>query len=191
MKNTGFLWSLLFAGLLLFACSERDDTQPDDDDTSEADPCDNCFPEGEVVPACTETSQCTGWIYGNSLCGPDGFCELGVPECWECEDDPADDDDDFDWEDPPIFLASYDFSLVMLDNQITQSFSVIFGQMDISVSSTAFLAEMVTETGETWDWGGSLDSNAQQFLVGGTEFLPGIILRPKVIGRMTHLQQRG
>jgi len=85
----------------------------------------------------------------------------------------ADDDDDFTFDDPPVFLASYDFSLVMLNNELTGDYSVIQGEMAVSVSSTAFLAELVTSDGQEWDWGGTLDQNAQQFLVRGWFQPPG------------------
>ncbi len=90
------------------------------------------------------------------------------------DDDDASDDDDFTFEDPPVFLASYDFSLVFLENAIAGDYSAVHGQMDVSVSTTAFLAEMVTTDGQEWAWGGTLDQNAQQFLVRGWMTPPSV-----------------
>ena len=90
------------------------------------------------------------------------------------DDSSVDDDDDFTFEDPPVFLASYDFSLVFLENALSGDYSAVHGQMDVSVSATAFLAEMVTTDGLEWAWGGSLDQNAQQFLVRGWMTPPGV-----------------
>jgi hypothetical protein len=90
------------------------------------------------------------------------------------DDDEASDDDDFTFEDPPVFLASYDFTFVMLENEISGDYSAIHGQMDISVSATAFLAEMNTTDGDQWDFGGSLDQNAQSFQVRGWMTPPGV-----------------
>ncbi len=90
------------------------------------------------------------------------------------DDDDASDDDDFTFEDPPVFLASYDFTFVFLKNEISGDFSAITGQMDISVSATAFLAEMNTTEGEQWDFGGFLDRNAQSFHVRGWMTPPGV-----------------
>ena len=90
------------------------------------------------------------------------------------DDDTTGDDDDFTFEDPPVFLASYDFTFVMLENAISGDYSAIHGQMDVSVSATAFLAELSTTDGEQWDLGGSLDSNAQSFHVRGWMTPPSV-----------------
>ena len=101
-------------------------------------------------------------------------CTVRGGEEPEDDDDATGDDDDFTFEDPPVFLASYDFTFVMLENEISGDYSAIHGQMDVSVSATAFLAEMSTTDGEQWDLGGSLTNNAQSFQVRGWMTPPGV-----------------
>ncbi len=90
------------------------------------------------------------------------------------DDSTVADDDDTEFDDPPVFLASFDFTFVMLENAISADFSAIQGVMDISVSTTAFLAEMVTDDGQEWEFGGSLVQNEQSFDVRGWMTPPGV-----------------
>lgn len=82
------------------------------------------------------------------------------------DDDDAGDDDD-GTNDPPVFLNSFDFRLVQLENQVTGDFEVIQGQMDVYVSSTVFRAELTTSNGQTWEWLGALIVNEESFNVAG------------------------
>ncbi len=88
------------------------------------------------------------------------------------DDDTGDDDDSTN--DPPIFLDSFDFRLVQLQNAVTGQFDVIQGQMDIYVSNTVFLAELTTTAGEEWTWQGPLVLNESRFEVTGQMVLPGV-----------------
>ncbi len=67
------------------------------------------------------------------------------------DDDTGDDDDTSGSVDPPVFLAGYDFTLVLLSNDISGEYS-----------------------GDNWSWGGSLDQNEQAFLVRGYFDVPGL-----------------
>jgi len=87
-------------------------------------------------------------------------------------DDDAGDDDDFEWEGDPVLLASYDFTLVMTKNALSGQFAAIHGTMDVSVTETQFLAELVTDDGTQWDWFGSL-LNTTSFDVYGDFAPPG------------------
>ena len=88
------------------------------------------------------------------------------------DDDTGDDDDST--ADPPVFLAAYDFSLVMLENKQTNTSSAIHGEMDVYVSTTAFEARLATSAGVQWDWSGALVQNEQSFNVFGQFGLPGM-----------------
>jgi hypothetical protein len=81
------------------------------------------------------------------------------------DDDAADDDDATN--DPPVFLNSFDFRLVQLENQVTGGFELIEGQMDVYVSSTVFRAELTTSNGQEWEWLGALVTNEESFNVAG------------------------
>jgi hypothetical protein len=87
------------------------------------------------------------------------------------DDDDAVDDDDFEWEGDPVLLATYDFTLVIVKNELSNQFAAIHGQMDVSVTDTQFLAEMRTADRE-WDWFGSL-LNTTSFDVHGAFLPPG------------------
>ena len=89
------------------------------------------------------------------------------------DDDDAGDDDD-GTNDPPVFLDSFDFRLVQLENQVTGQYDLIQGQMDIFVSNTVFLAELTTSTGQEWTWQGPLVLNESRFEVTGQMELPGV-----------------
>ncbi len=89
------------------------------------------------------------------------------------DDDATGDDDDATNEDVPVFLASFDFSLIMLENVPTGIYDRIEGQMDVSVSTTRFLAEMETSDGQTWSWDGNLEANEGAFHVRGYMVPPG------------------
>jgi len=82
------------------------------------------------------------------------------------DDDDAGDDDD-GTNDPPVFLNSFDFRLVQLENKVTGAFEVIQGQMDVYVSSTVFRAELTTTDGKQWEWLGALVVNEESFNVAG------------------------
>ena len=82
-------------------------------------------------------------------------------------------DDDTFWEEPPQFLARYDFRLVTLKNEQSGIYEAPTGTMDVSVSSTQFLAEMETAGGQSWSWGGTLESNQLAFHVNGWYRPPG------------------
>ena len=89
------------------------------------------------------------------------------------DDDSSQADDDDDSWIPPEYLATYDFTLVMLGNDLSGEFAAIHGQMDVSTSSNAILAEMTTFDGEQWDWSGGLVQNEQSFAVRGWMRPPG------------------
>jgi hypothetical protein len=89
------------------------------------------------------------------------------------DDDATGDDDDATNEDTPVFLASFDFNLIMLENEPHGIYDRIEGQMDVSVSTTQFLAELETSTGETWEWSGTLENNEGAFHVRGWMVAPG------------------
>jgi hypothetical protein len=89
------------------------------------------------------------------------------------DDDATGDDDDATNEDVPVFLASFEFNLIMLENAPSGIYDRIEGQMDVSVSTTRFLAELQTSDGQTWDWDGSLKANEGAFHVRGTMIAPG------------------
>ncbi len=89
------------------------------------------------------------------------------------DDDSATADDDDDSYVPPEFLATYDFTLVMLANEVSGQFAAVHGQMDVSTSSNAFLAELDTVDGEHWEWFGGLVANEQSFTVHGWMRPPG------------------
>lgn len=116
-----------------------------------------------LAPACTQRR-------------PDGEDETPTPEP---EDTPADDDsainpgDDDTTTDIPVFLARYDFRIVTYDNDINGEYPTISGTMDVSTSSVEFIAELSTDGGATWSWGGPLEQNEQQFLVRGYMDVPG------------------
>jgi hypothetical protein len=88
------------------------------------------------------------------------------------DDDTGDDDDSTN--DPPVFLDSFDFRLVQLENAVTGQFDLIQGQMDIYVSDTVFLAELTTTAGDDWTWQGPLVLNESRFEVTGQMELPGV-----------------
>ena len=90
------------------------------------------------------------------------------------DDDDVTGDDDDSTADPPVFLNSYDFRLVQLENQVTGQFDVVAGQMDIYVSQTVFQAALTTSTGAEWTWQGPLVVNEQRFDVTGQMELPGV-----------------
>ena len=89
------------------------------------------------------------------------------------DDDSASDDDDATNEDIPVYLASFDFSLIMLQNDPYGVYDQIDGQMDVSVSTTQFLAELTTDTGDVWSWSGDLLENQTAFEVRGYFRPPG------------------
>ena len=89
------------------------------------------------------------------------------------DDDATGDDDDATNEDIPVFLASFDFNLIMLENAPSGIYGRVEGQMDVSVSTTQFLAELETSTGEVWEWSGSLKANEGAFRVRGYMLTPG------------------
>ena len=90
------------------------------------------------------------------------------------DDDSAVGDDDDSTNDPPVFLNSYDFRLVQLENGQSSTFSYVRGQMDVYVSSTVFRAEMTTESGLEWEWLGPLVVNQESFEVTGEMEVPGV-----------------
>ena len=89
------------------------------------------------------------------------------------DDDATGDDDDATNEDIPVFLASFDFNLIMLENEPTGIYDRIEGQMDVSVSTTQFLAVLQTSVGDTWEWSGTLKANEGAFHVRGYMQAPG------------------
>ena len=89
------------------------------------------------------------------------------------DDDATSDDDDSTFNDPPVFLAAYDFAMVVFLNTPNGVYEIIEGQMDVSVSTTRFLAELVTDGGQTYEWQGTLDSNQNAFSVFGNFRPPG------------------
>ena len=90
------------------------------------------------------------------------------------DDDDATGDDDDATNDPPVFLNSFDFRLVQLENAVTGDYQVIDGQMDIYVSSTVFQAFLSTSNGDEWEWQGPLVVNEERFEVTGEMALPGV-----------------
>jgi hypothetical protein len=117
-----------------------------------------------MLPACRGTSS-----------GDDDSTEVADDDSTSTGDDDssATGDDDTQWEEPPQFLARYDFRLVTLKNEQGGQFESVSGTMDVSVSTTQFLAELVTTGGQDWSWFGSLESNEQAFHVAGWYRPPG------------------
>ena len=98
--------------------------------------------------------------------------EEGDDDSADDDDFADDDDDDFEWEGDPVLLASYDFTLVIVKNELSGQFAAIHGDMDVSVTETQFLAELRTDDGVSWDWFGSL-LNTTSFDVNGVFVPPG------------------
>jgi hypothetical protein len=90
------------------------------------------------------------------------------------DDDDATADDDDATVDPPVFLASYDFSLVLLKNLTTGVFQAVHGEMDVYVSTTQFRSVLTTTGGLEWEWLGALIQNEQSFDVFGPMQLPNV-----------------
>jgi hypothetical protein len=87
------------------------------------------------------------------------------------DDDTAGDDDTV--EDPPQLLASYAFVLVMFRNDPHNVFEAVEGVMNVSVSTTRFIAELQTDAGQQWEWQGVLENNETAFNVFGLFRPPG------------------